>query len=216
MSEEAASVVLGVLERLTPSDENAASEYFYHASRSKFGRHWRYADILTTLSASATMMRPSAYLEIGVFRGRSAAVVGAAAPTCSIYGFDLWLPDYVGSPNPGPDFVRGELSAVGHSGSVVMVSGDSRRTLPAFLKEHPDLYFDLIAVDGDKSVLGVAGDLANALPRLKIGGVVVFDDLPVLPVLRRVWEKVIERDSRFVNWEFADGRFGVAAAIRVS
>ena len=94
-------------------------------------------------------------------------------PQCAIYGFDLWVPDYAGGPNPGPEFVQEELARVGHEGDLVLESGDSRTTLPAFLERHPDLYFDVITIDGDKSVPVVASDYANALPRLKIGGVVV-------------------------------------------
>ena len=97
-----------------------------------------------------------------------------------------------------------------------MISGDSRKTVPAFLREHPDLYFDLITIDGDKSVAGVAADFASALPRLKVGGIVVSDDIPMFPRLERVWDRVIRRDSRYITWEFYDAGRGVVAAIRIS
>ncbi len=216
MSAEAVAFVDAVLGRLSPSDKRDGGRFFYQYSQAKFGEHWRYADILTTLWASATFVRPRNYLEIGVWRGRSAAVVGAVAPQTAIYGFDLWTPNYAGAPNPGPEFVRGELRAAGHEGSVTLLSGDSRETLPAFLREHSDLYFDLATIDGDKSVLGFASDLAVALPRLKVGGIAVCDDLLVVPALGRVWEKVVRRDSRYVTWEFAEGELGVAAAIRMA
>ncbi|MDP3767786.1 MAG: class I SAM-dependent methyltransferase, partial [Dehalococcoidia bacterium] len=215
MSEEAAGFVDGVLDRLTPSDELTAGRFFYRSSRAKFGRHWRHADLLTTLWAAATLIRPRSYLEIGVWRGRSAAVVASAAPRCAVYGFDLWIPEYAGAKNPGPDFVRQELRRVGYQGELELVSGNSRETLPAFLREHPDLYFDLITVDGDKSILGAASDMANALPRLKVGGIVVFDDLPVRPVLRRVWDRAVRRDRRYATWQFDEGRLGVATAVRM-
>ena len=72
-----------------------------------------------------------------------------------------------------------------------------------------------ITVDGDKSVGGIASDFASALPRLKVGGIVVFDDLAVKPVLRRIWNRVIREDRRYVEWECDNGTHGVAAAIRV-
>ena len=214
-STDATSYVSDVLDKLTPDRGAIAGRYYYHWAQARFGKHLRHADILTALWAAAFIIRPSSYLEIGVHRGRSLTVVGAVAPRCAIYGFDLWIPEYAGASNPGPEFVRGELRAVGHSGDVELVSGDSRKTLPAFLHQHPDLYFDLVTIDGDKSVIGAATDFAHALPRLKIGGAVVFDDMPVVPVLRRVWERVIERDRRYLSWEFSEGTRGVAAAIRI-
>jgi hypothetical protein len=142
--------------------------------------------------------------------------VAATCPSCDIYGFDLWIPDYHGVPNPGPDFIREELQRVGHAGAVELLSGDSRKTVPAFLRQHSELYFDLITIDGAKSVLGVGSDFANALPRLKVGGIVVFDDMPKFPILRRVWDRVIRRDPRYVSWDFTDAGFGLAAAIRIA
>ena len=216
MSEEAHDFLRDVVRRLTPSDTLAAQQFFWEHGRSSFGKYWRYANVLTALWAAATLIRPRSYLEIGVHRGRSAAVVGAVCPTCAIYGFDIWIPEYTGVPNPGPDFVRDELRAAGHTGPVALISGDSRKTVPAFLREHPDLYFDLITIDGDKSVAGVAADFASALPRLKVGGIVVSDDIPMFPRLERIWDRVIRRDSRYITWEFYDAARGVVAAIRIS
>ena len=214
-SEEAIRFVAGLIDRLTPSEEIAGQQAFYRLAQAQFGRHFRYADLTTMLWAAATLIRPAAYLEIGVRRGRSACVVGATSLDCSITGFDLWVDGYAGVPNPGPDFVKSELRAAGHRGDVEFVSGDSRRTVPAYLEQHPEAFFDLITVDGDHSTLGAATDLANVLPRLKVGGIVVFDDIVRTPPLRRVWTRLVQRDSRFVTWEYTDDGDGIAAAIRI-
>jgi len=215
MSPEAVDHVCEVLDRLTDTKDHEAGRVFYKFARAKYGPHWRYADLLTMLWAAATLIRPQAYLEIGVWRGRSAAVVGAICPECAIYGFDAWLPGYYGIDNPGPEFVRKELAAAGHKGEVTLVSGHTRETVPEFLRQNPDLYVDLITVDGDKSIAVCASDLASTLPRLKVGGIVIQDDLPSVPTLRPVWDKLIRRDLRYVSWDFADAGIGVAAAIRV-
>jgi predicted O-methyltransferase YrrM len=215
MSEEASSYVADLFDRLTPSDEVAGQQAFYRLCQAQFGSHWQYADLTTVLWAASKLIMPTTYLEIGVRRGRSAAVIGATSPNCAIYGFDLWIPEYAGESNPGPDFVRSELSGVGHVGEVTLISGDSRETVPAFLKEHPDLFFDVITVDGDHSVVGAATDLANVLPRLKVGGLVAFDDICEAPLLKRVWQKVVKQGSRYVTWEYTDTGYGIAAAIRV-
>ena len=216
MSEEAADAAEAVLAKLSPDDNVKAARFMYSWARAKFGVYWRYADLVRTLWAAATFLQPATYLEVGVWRGRSAAVVGTLAPDCAIYGFDMWIPDYAGSENPGPDFVKEELKNAGHSSEVVLVSGDSRVTLPAFLRKHPDLYFDLMVIDGDKSMSGAASDFAAALPRLKVGGILVYDDMASLPRLQRIWNKVIGSDIRYVHWEYRNAGVGVAAAVRIS
>lgn len=215
-SHDAATSVAAVLAKLTQNDEVAYVQTYYRLAKERFGSHWRSADILTVLWAAATLIKPRSYLEIGVFRGRSSSVVGATCPECAIYGFDLWISDYYAAPNEGADFVRQELQAAGHTGELTLVSGDSRETVPAFLREHPDLYFDLITVDGDHTLQGAAIDLANVLPRLKVGGIVVFDDLCVAPHLKRLWEAIIKSDARYASWEFTEGGFGVAAGVRMA
>ena len=214
LSEEAICFVTELIDRLTPSEEIAGQQAWYQLARAQFGSHLRFADLTTTLWAAATLFRPGSYLEIGVRRGRSVCVVGAIRPDCAIYGFDLWLPDYAGVPNPGPGFVRNELLAVGHHGLVDFTSGDSRETIPAFLDQRPDLFFDVITVDGDHTGPGAATDLTNVLPRLKIGGIVLFDDIATSHDLGQVWDRLVKRDSRYVTWEFTDAGDGIAAAIR--
>jgi predicted O-methyltransferase YrrM len=216
MSHEAQDFVVGVLKKLTPVAEPDEELIFYEWGQAKFGSYWRLVDMMTLLRAAALIVRPEAYLEIGVRRGRSSAIVAATCPSCDIYGFDLWREDYAGSPNPGPDFVRAQLAAVGHAGSLTLTSGDSRETVPAFLREHPGLFFDLITVDGDHSVEGASADLANALPRLKVGGVIVFDDITSAPLLTRVWRDMVARDTRFLAQEYRDVGPGVAAAVRIA
>ena len=215
LAPEAVEFVIGLLHKLTASEETWGQEFFQRWAQGRFGRHWRYADVTTVLTAASMLIRPKSYLEIGVRRGRSAAVVGATAPDCAIYGFDLWLEDYAGLENPGPDFVRSELRAAGHTGQVTLISGNSHRTVPAFLRERPDLFFDLITVDGDHSVPGAARDLADVLPRLKVGGVIVFDDIAVAPQLVRVWRRLVADDRRYRAWEFDEAGAGIAAAVRV-
>ena len=215
MSKEAANFVVELCRKLTPSEHLAGQIAYYEWCRDKFGDYWRYADLPTALYAAAILLQPSSYLEIGVRMGRSSAVVGALRPDCAIYGFDLWIPDYAGIPNPGPEFAREELRRTGHKGEVTFTAGDSKRTVPAFLGKHPDLFFDLITVDGDHSVTGAAIDLANTLARLKVGGVLAFDDIARAPALQRVWRDLVQRDERFVTWEFTDSGFGIALAVRV-
>jgi predicted O-methyltransferase YrrM len=182
----------------------------------RFGDSWCYADIVTALLAAAQLLQPQSYLEIGVRRGRSMAMVARTCPTAAIVGCDLWAQDYAGMENPGPAFVRAEMHRVGHTGSLDLLSGDSHALLPRYFREHPETAFDLITVDGDHSRRGARQDLRDVLPRLKVGGVLVFDDIahPDLPHLADVWRTVVCADRRFVTWEFSELGYGVAVAVR--
>jgi predicted O-methyltransferase YrrM len=89
----------------------------------------------------------------------------------------MFIEGYAGMDNPGPALVRSELARVDFRGGLEFVLGDSHKVLPAYFREHPEVYFDLITVDGDHSEAGARADLATVLPRLKVGGALVFDDI---------------------------------------
>jgi hypothetical protein len=69
-----------LMRRLTPDDYTAFLIQFFSDGLSRFGRNWRYADIVTVLSCLADLLAPKRYLEIGVRRGRSVAAVVSANP----------------------------------------------------------------------------------------------------------------------------------------
>ncbi len=208
--------VVDLLGKLDSDDYQQFVTSYYREGLTRYGGSWVYADILSVLSASSQLLRPESYLEIGVRRGRSMAVVADACTDCHIVGFDLWLQDYAGMPNPGPDFVREEIGRLGMKGTLELVSGSSHETVPRYFLEHPDLFFDLITVDGDHTEQGASEDLNTVIPRLKRGGVLVFDDIshPHHPELAAVWNNVVVTNPMFRTWEFRDLGFGVGLAIR--
>ena len=208
--------VLTVLERLSADKYMDFVLNFYRAGLDRFGDNWVYADINTVLFGLARVLQPSAYLEIGVRRGRSMAVVVSQASDCHAVGFDLWIPDYAGMENPGPEFVRRELVRVANTGRLEFVDGDSKQTVPMYFRQNPDIYFDLLTVDGDHSVSGAEGDLSNVMERVKIGGALVFDDVANQdhPGLRAVWDKVVGNNPAYASYAFDEIGFGVAFGIR--
>jgi predicted O-methyltransferase YrrM/SAM-dependent methyltransferase len=210
--------LITILNQLEPDPYIAFMLRYYQAGLKKYGEHWSYADQLTVLHAAASLLQPENYLEIGVFRGRSMSVVASVAPNCRLWGFDLWVENYADLANPGPDFVRSQLKHVGYAKPVQLTSGNSLVTVPDFLKAHPDLYFDIITVDGDHSREGAVRDLQNVMPRLKIGGVLVFDDIshPLHPYLEQAWDETVAANSNFITAKFTEVGHGVALAIRRS
>ena len=207
---------LSVLERLTP---DAYAEYvkaFYGAGLERHGDAWRFADINTALLALADGLRPQSYLEIGVRRGRSLAMVASVCPACEIVACDMFIDGYAGMDNPGPDLVRSELARVGFTGHLEFVIGDSHEALPAHLRAHQDRFFDLITVDGDHSEAGARADLETVMTRLKTGGALVFDDIsnPSHPELAEVCRDVVASRRSYSTFTFTELGFGVGVAIR--
>ncbi len=130
--------VVEILQKLEPDPYTRYLLPYFDAGLSRFGDHWHYADITTALLASSQMIQPQNYLEIGVRRGRSMAMVAATCPQCNIVGFDMWVEGYGRVDNPGPEFVEQELSKVGYKGNVQFINGDSHQTVPQYLRYHPD------------------------------------------------------------------------------
>lgn len=208
--------VLDIMSCLEPDDYLRYLAAYYERGLELYGEAWRYADIATVLLAAAQLLRPSNYLEIGVRRGRSMAMMAGVRPTCAMVGFDMWQPNYADMDNPGAEFVRAELTKVGHSGPLDLISGNSHETVPAYLADHPNLFFDVITVDGDHSEIGAEQDLRDVLPRLSIGGIIVVDDTshPSHPYLWTVWDRQVASDPRYMSWEFTELGYGVAFAVR--
>lgn len=205
-----------LLQKLTPDDYAKYMIQFYDEGLGRCGDDWRYADIVTVLLALTETLKPRRYLEIGVRRGRSACAVASLAPSCAFSLFDSWIPNYAGMENPGPEFVKTELARVGYRGTCEFIDGDSHHTLPRYFAANPDVAFDLITVDGDHTDAGASQDLCDVLPRLAVGGALVFDDIshPSHPGLRAVWRRLVVDDLRFSSWSFEDIGYGVAFALR--
>jgi predicted O-methyltransferase YrrM len=205
-----------LLQRLTPDDYGQYMIQFYEDGVKRLGDAWRYADIVTVLLGLTEMLKPRRYLEIGVRRGRSACAVASMAPSCDFALFDMWIQDYAGMENPGPEFVRAELAKVNYQGRCEIVDGDSHRTLPRYFAANLEAAFDLITVDGDHTDNGASQDLCDVLPRLTVGGAIVFDDVshPKHPGLRAVWRRLVAEDPRFSSWSFDEVGYGVAFAVR--
>ena len=209
--------MVAVLGKLEPDDYTRYLVEYCGEGLIRYPESWYYADISTVLLAASRLVGPSTYLEIGVRRGRSMAMVAAATPEVRCFGFDMWMPDYAGMANPGPDFVQAEMKRAGHHGSVELITGDSHETVPRFFAENPGLMVDLITVDGDHSHDGALADLRTVIPRLALGGVLVFDDIvhPQHPYLLDVFRHAAAEDGGLAVGEYTELGYGVAVAVRV-
>lgn len=215
-SENCIKNVRNIFEKLKSDRYLEYLKEYYDSGLFRYGDRWQYADIATILYATCQLIRPANYLEIGVRTGRSMAVVAAANPDCEILGCDMWIKNYAEMENPGQAFVRGELKKVNYRGNVQFLDGDSHKLLPQYFKSHPDTFFDLITVDGDHSYRGASMDLREVLPRLKIGGVIIFDDTVQrnMEYLYTVWDRYVGSQNRFSCAHYGDLGLGISVAIR--
>ena len=205
-----------ILKKLESNHDVEFISEFYEKGLRLYGDKWVYADINTALVGLSKIMDIENYMEIGVRRGRSLCMLGSQKKTANLYGFDMWIEDYHNSPNPGPDFVKKELDKFDFQGKVNFINGDSKTTVPNFFKENPNLFFDLITIDGDHSLKGAYRDIKNVLPRLKIGGAIVFDDISSHEhlYLKKLWTKEIKNKNNFYSYEFTDTGLGIAVGIK--
>ncbi len=189
---------------------------FYRECIQRFGANWHYMDIINVLFDASKTLQPSIYLEICVRRGRGACTVVRGCPDVDILAFDMWIQNYGGMDNPGPDFVRSELAKHHHRGKVTFINGNSHETIPEYFRQNPDAAFDMITVDGDHTEAGAFDDLCNVIPHLAEGGVLLFDDIshPAHSYLLNVWQKALAKFPFLSGYEFTEMGYGVAFAIR--
>jgi Methyltransferase domain len=208
--------VLAFLDQVAPDVHIGFLKHFYTQGLERFGDSWVFADINTVLWGLTSRLPVTRYLEIGVRRGKSVSIVATHRPDVDIDAFDMWIENYAGMENPGKELVRSELAKVGHRGKIEFHDGDSAVTVPRFIRENPKVYFDLITVDGDHTLHGARRDLLNVIPRLKIGGIVVFDDISSQyhTELGALWREISGDEQRFSTYSFDEAGFGIGFAIR--
>ena len=207
--------ILSFHSSLSTDDFVYAVDQFYRAAIKKYGDFWWHLDIVNILYAAAKLENPKNYLEIGVRRGRSCAVVAHGSPNVNIFACDMWVENYAGMENPGENFVKNELAQAGHIGRLTFLNGSSHLLIPKFFDENPDLLFNLITVDGDHSEDGAYADLSNVIQRLAPGGILVFDDIahPSHPYLIDCWRRATAKHPNLLTYEYVETGYGIAFAV---
>lgn len=186
----------------------------------RFGEAWKYVDLWSMLYAYGRLAAPKRYLEIGTRKGHSLASMlmgcrdaGVTLPT--VVSCDMWVQSYAGTANPGPTFVAEQMKKLGFDAKIEFLSGSSHELLPPYLRS-PDATFDLITVDGDHSRDGARADLSDVVGSLRLGGMLVFDDIhhPQHTYLGEVWREAMRNRQGFEFYENRRNNTGIAAAIR--
>lgn len=105
--------------------------------------------------------------EIGVDRGDFSLEILTRCKPDRLHLFDIDISRLV---NPQ---VKAELMS--DSGRIKTHVGDSS----SHMSRMPDAYFDMVYIDGDHKYEGVVKDIEATLPKMKPGGVIIFNDYNV-------------------------------------
>lgn len=201
---------LTVMRRLRADAYMANAIQFYEQSIRQRRAFYLLPDLLNFI---AYELHPKSYLEIGVRWGRSMAQVVAESPQTEVFGFDMWIPNYAGQENPGPEFVCDQMKAAGATKSPQLISGNSHQTVPQFFRDYPGR-IDIITVDGDHTYLGAKRDLDTCFANLADGGLLIFDDLyhQQFPELAGLWT---EYKAKYPDYWFIEDKTATGTAIAI-
>jgi len=143
------------------------------------GNVWEMLNVLYYIAKNT---KPKHYLEIGVFKGRSMALVLKASPQTKGYGVDVWE-THSGFVTK-PEEVISTLKEINIKKLPTLFSGRSQDLLHDLWYRGiiPDL-LDLILVDGAHNAEDAKKDLELCIPHVKGGGVLLFHDIANLPKL---------------------------------
>lgn len=140
------------------------------------------------------------YLEVGFGAGKSMEIVLKGQPAEAVI-VDAFNKTYGGILSSESDCRRviSDISPANSNVRVRVLHEPSRTGLPKILRGEARS-FDLLLVDGDHSAEGATRDLQLAVPLVKAGGYIVFDDTihPAHHYLMEVWQDwVSEFEDQF-------------------
>lgn len=121
------------------------------------------------------------FLEIGFNAGHSALIMLLANPNAQLMCFDLCYHEYV---IPCFKILNKYFP------QIKLCYGDSQHNLPAFIKENPNVKFDLIHIDGSHESNIVNSDYESAKKLSTPETVIVFDDATAKPIQELIAIKV--------------------------
>jgi predicted O-methyltransferase YrrM len=205
--------VMRILKRINPGDTYYES-YLGHLAK----RKETFFDIYHLAWAWVIENHPKRILEIGTRTGISLAQLLSAYIDYSgiekIVSFDLFNDGFL-----SPSLVKLNLKTLNIPQYIIdkieFVVGDSKKTVPQYITDHPTEQFDYILVDGSHEKIDARLDLENVRPLVASKGVLVFDDItPDGMNLDDVWQefKSVYKDE-FEWFEDYNGK-GCAWAIK--
>lgn len=120
-------------------------------------------------------------MEVGVNAGHSLLIMLLANPSLKIYGFDICYHTYT---EPCVNYLNSKFN-----NRVILIKGDSRVTVPEFIKNNPSLSIDLFHIDGMHEY-DTDHDFQNSYKLAKNNSIMIWDDSDN-SILNSLWNKYI-------------------------
>lgn len=139
-------------------------------------------DFLRHITRSGRHVRSVA--EIGFNAGHSSLIFLDTRPQISVMSFDLMSHRYAAC---AKEFVDRQFPR-----RHTIVEGNSLQTVPRFAKEHPEVTFDLIFLDGGHSYETALHDILNMKQLSHKETILIVDDLGIATV-KRAWEQCVRQ-----------------------
>ncbi len=131
----------------------------------------------------------------------SCAFLGVVSKT-EVVSFDTGYREYVQSAKESIDRK--------FPGRHTLIYGDSKETLPKFLKDHPDFRFDYVFIDGGHDYKTAKADIVNFRKLSSVKTIVIMDDLvPWLPWgvgPTKAWKEAVDEGLISQNQLYIDGK----------
>jgi hypothetical protein len=134
----------------------------------------------------------SSILEIGLNAGHSALIMLLANNDTKFITFDICYHQYV---MPCFEILNK------HFPQIKLCYGDSYFNLPIYIKENPNIKFDLIHIDGSHEPEIVNSDFESAKKLSTKDSVIVFDDFNAKPINRLITSKIEASEIEPVNYK---------------
>lgn len=130
-------------------------------------------------------------MEIGFNAGHSTDTILTNNPNLTMVSFDLGMHSYVATAKSYID----NVFPFRHT----LIIGDSRFSVPTFIRNYPDIRFDIIFIDGGHGEDIALSDLDNCFHLAHKDTIVIMDDM-MMNGPRNAWFKRVQ-DNMVIEWK---------------
>lgn len=139
------------------------------------------------LNVKTFVQNKKSICEIGFNAGHSLLIMLSMNPNAEYVLFDINMHNYT---EPCLEYIKQQYSKT----KITMIFGDSKETLPRYIKNNKDKTFDLIHVDGGHDSIIIDADFNNSLKMSNSETIIIFDDYNLKNIKKYINRKLKYRE----------------------